>query len=178
MKRLIARLTIKQIEAMLATKERLAKAEPLKRKLAKLQKAAEKIQQKIDRLLGGKPAGRRGRPPKARRGRPPTKGKVGRPPKSGRKPGRPAKRGRKMSAAAQKRVALAVSRAQKRRWAAFRKAQKAKTKAAASRTVKTVRRVPKAVAAKRASKGVAPEPRPGTLSSQIQKVAGEEAGQV
>jgi hypothetical protein len=129
MKRLIARLTMKQLEAMLAAKKRLAKAEPLKRKLAKLQKAAEKIQQKIDRLLSGKPAGRRGRPPKARRGRPPKKGKVGRQLKRGRKPGRPTKRVRTMSAT-RKRVALAVSRAQKRRWAAYRKAKYAQSEAA------------------------------------------------
>jgi len=172
MKRLIARLTMKQLEAMLAAKKRLTKAEPLKQKLAKLQKAAEKIQQKIDRLLSGKPAGRRGRPPKARRGRPPTKGKVGRPPKRGRKPGRPAKRGRKMSAAARKRVALAVSRAQKRRWAAFRKAKAAKRVVKAKVRNKPAPKVKKAV---RKPRPTEPKPHPGSMAAQIEKVAGQES---
>ena len=154
MKKLLARLSIQQLESALSAKKRLARVEPLKQKLAKLQKAAEKIQAKIDRLLGKKSAGRRGRPRKARRGRPPMK--------RGRKPGRPAKKARKMSAAARKRVALAVSRAQKRRWAAFRKAK-------ARRPVKVSR--------KRAMKAKAAAPKPGTLEAKIVKVAGEGAGQ-
>jgi hypothetical protein len=167
-------LTAAQLERLLDLKKREEKAAPLVRKRDALLKKAAKIEKAIRHLQeDGDAAVPRGRRPgrMAKRG-------PGRPPKAGRPATRVRKPARKMSAAAQRRVALAVSRAQKRRWAAFRKAQKAKTKAAASRTAKTVRRVPKAVAAKRTSKGVAPEPRPGTLSSQIQKVAGEEAGQV
>jgi hypothetical protein len=169
MQRLIEDMSVADLKGLILRKKAMDRAEPLRRKLAKLQKAVEKIQQKIDSLLGGKAAGRRGRPRKARRGRPSAKGRVGRPPKAGRKPGRPAKKaGRKMSAAAKKRVALAVSKAQKARWAAFHKAKAAKAKKATKASQKP---------AKAPKKTPSVSPKAGTLAAKIEKVAGSEPGQ-
>jgi len=69
-----------------------------------------------------------------------------------------------MSAAARKRVALAVSRAQKRRWAAYRKAKAAKAK-------------PPPKVRKLSKKAPPAAPHPGALSAQIMNVAGPESGQ-
>jgi hypothetical protein len=91
MKRLLARLSAEQLRDLLAAKKRIEKAEPLKRKRAKLLKAAAKLQKKIDYLLSGAAAGR----------------------------SRPRRQKRTLSAKARRAIALA----QKRRWAAYRKAR-------------------------------------------------------
>jgi hypothetical protein len=166
MDRMIDRLTSRQLEKLLKARKRQAKVAPLELRRQKLLKSAERLQRRIDRLLAVKPAGRRGRPPKARRGRPPKRGKVGRPARRSRKPGRPPKHARRLSAAARRRIALAVSRAQKKRWAAFRRAKAA-----------TMRGRNKPAPQKRKSirkpQITEPKPRPGTLAAQIEMVAGQ-----
>jgi hypothetical protein len=99
--RLVQRLTVGQLEALIEAKRRIQKVAPLERKRDRLLRAAAKLQKKIDRLLGG------GRAPAA----------------AG--PGRPRGRKRKLSAAARRKIA----RAQKARWAKYREAKKAKASA-------------------------------------------------
>jgi hypothetical protein len=148
----LMRLSVKKLKKLLALKKRMEKAAPLiEKRMAILERVAE-----IDKMLSGSASGRRvGRP----RGR-----KPGRPPKAVRR-GRPAKKARKMSAAARKRNALAVSKAQKARWAAYRKAKAAKTKARSKVVRKPSKKAPQAA------------PKPGTLSAKILKVAGPESEQ-
>jgi hypothetical protein len=93
-----AKLTLSQLEKLYHAKRQQEKASPLIRKRAKLLKAADKLQRKIDRMLDGAAAD-----------------------VSARGPGRPRGAKRQLSAKARK----AISDAQRRRWAKYRKAAKA-----------------------------------------------------
>ena len=103
--RLVQKLSVDELKALIQAKKKLDKVEPLKKKRDRLLKAAAKIQMKINRLLAGTKAVK----------------SAGRP--AG-KPGRPRKR-RRLSAAARRKIV----QAQKARWAKFHAAKKAKAAA-------------------------------------------------